>query len=193
MKLLILILISTSVFSKTHQERYCDSASFSVRLPLFADKLISSSRQILFEEFENPSFEAESPKLKAKKALLKTFNYTEICENKGFVKDLTDYFSDVRDSVAHLEVVRVLGSNPSLNCYEINRSEESWRDFRLLQSERFCHEMEHKVPGLQCRRNGSKPMEFNLVKEIMTNKDSKAQCLLILKQHREVTEIAEGE
>ena len=36
---------------------------------------------MIFEEFENPSFEAEIPKLKAKKALLRTFSYTEICEN----------------------------------------------------------------------------------------------------------------
>lgn len=185
----MILLISNCAFSESDQEKFCESAQLSIRLPMIADKILSASRgQIEDFEYTDPfSQKNETLKLKERQRV-RNLEYTDICNNKEFIRDFGDDLSYVYESVEYLSGVRVKGSNPSLKCIEINKPPEQWRKLLQAQTQKLCEGMKKVGEGYKCKKKGAEVISFIHAAAIKNSKKPKSQCILMLKQISAIVE-----
>jgi hypothetical protein len=191
-KLIFLMIISTFSFAQSHQEAYCKSEALSQSMPEVAGKMVDRSRALAEEEFHNRE-EFISKTRKSTRRKIRNFEYVELCLDKDTQTDLDYTLTYKLKRKEYLDQVKI--PNPIKECLSKVAPEHYWEELRRKQTKKLCEGLKasistlgRRVGGLDCDISDLGIIDFKYVKELQEIRAEKKQCILYLRQVKDVVD-----
>lgn len=193
MKILIFIIITTSFsFAQSHQEAYCRSEALSTSMADLAGKVTAKSRQRA-DEFHF-SLESIGPKeRKSIEAKIENFEFTDICLDEDTLSDLDHSLEYKLKRKRYLDGTKE--PNPIEECLKRVAPDYYWQELRRKSTKSLCeglkenvYTLDERAGGLDCDISDLGIIDFKYAEELQAIKSKKKQCILYIKQVKDVVD-----